>query len=92
MRLAEFAARLDRQFDVAKCVEPNGWDFAISAGEKADLLRWASPQFATTFNGLLPMGLAPDCDVRRVYLLVFPEESLVASVVAQEHARGAPGR
>jgi putative NIF3 family GTP cyclohydrolase 1 type 2 len=87
MRLGEFAQRLDDFFDVERFAEPDGWDFAISAGEKASLLCRGSDVFQRTFNGLMLGADRFDSPLDRVHLLVFPEASLVESVLAAEHGR-----
>jgi putative NIF3 family GTP cyclohydrolase 1 type 2 len=91
VNLATFASRLDDLFAVARFDEIGGWDFALSEVETADLLRVAGPEFAAHFNGLL---CSPDPDrqeAERVYLLVFPETSLVDRVVAEQRRLGSPG-
>jgi len=94
MLLPDLAERLDRLFRVAAFDEHDGWDFAFGPGERDALLERAVPGFAAAFNGLM---VAPARDgerpleVDRVYLLVFPEQTLVERVIADEAARGAPG-
>jgi putative NIF3 family GTP cyclohydrolase 1 type 2 len=91
VNLAAFARRLDDLFAVDRFDEAGGWDFALSEAEMAELLRFASPDFAARGNGLL---CAPDPgrhEVARVYLLVFPEASLVDAVIAEQRHRGNPG-
>lgn len=91
MQLGGLAAQLDRTFRIHQHAEPDGWDFALSPAAKADLLSWAPSRFAELFNGLIPFKLAPEQSIERVYCLVFPEQSLVQSVIDQERARGFPG-
>lgn len=91
MRQQEFAGRLDRQFEVIRYAELEGWDFALTTAERASLLEDAGPTFAATFNGLLLAAEAETRVVHRVYLLVFPESSLVEQVIAAERERGGPG-
>src|SRR5262245_55667335 len=91
MNQAQFATRLDELFSVRQFEERDGWDFALSDSEKSDLLRYAGEEFASGFNGLL---CAPDpehCVISRVYLMVFPEHSLVEDAIAEERRRGCPG-
>lgn len=85
------AERLDRAFEIERYAEPDGWDFALGESERQNLLRYASPVFARTFNGLLTLGLDPEDEVSRVYGLVFPEATLLDRVIAAEEARGRPG-
>ena len=94
MRLPDLTDRLDDLFRPAFFDEHDGWDFAFGLGERDALLERAASGFAATFNGLMldpshrtGVPLALD----RVYLLVFPERSLVDWVIAKEGARGAPG-
>lgn len=91
MDLNEFRHRLDGFFEVARFDERHGWDFALGTAEKASLLRHASPGFAATFNGLLCAPSPAAHLVSRVYLLVFPERSLVDRVITSERERGYPG-
>jgi putative NIF3 family GTP cyclohydrolase 1 type 2 len=91
MQLSAFANRFDELFGIRQYAEPDGWDFALGADDRAALLAHASPVFAATFNGLLHFGLGGERELRRVYCLVFPEESLVASVIERERANGAKG-
>ena len=94
MLLPELTERLDKLFQPAAFDEHDGWDFAFGPGEREALLRRAAGGFADTFNGLM---LAPAREigaplpVGHVYLLVFPEQSLIERVVAQEIQRGASG-
>ena len=88
--LADLARMLDELFDVPRFAEPDGWDFGLTADEKASLLSRASATFRATFNGLV---LADDGDQRpvgRVYLVVFPTEEIVAEVLAAQEAYCAP--
>jgi putative NIF3 family GTP cyclohydrolase 1 type 2 len=91
VNLATFAGRLDDLFAVDRFDETGGWDFALSETEMADLLRVASPEFAARFNGLLRSPDPGWHEVERVYLLVFPEASLVDKVVAEQCCLGNPG-
>jgi putative NIF3 family GTP cyclohydrolase 1 type 2 len=91
VNLALFASRLDDLFDVARFDETGGWDFALSETETADLLRVAGPAFAARFNGLLCAPEPDRQDIERVYLLVFPEASLVDRVLAEQRRLGDPG-
>jgi putative NIF3 family GTP cyclohydrolase 1 type 2 len=91
VNLAEFDERLAHLFDVDRFEERGGWDFALSPSETADLLRVASSRFTAGFNGLLCAPNLEHHDVDRVYLLVFPEQSLIEQVIAEETQRGSPG-
>jgi putative NIF3 family GTP cyclohydrolase 1 type 2 len=78
---------LDDFFDVERFAEPDGWDFAITAAEKASLLRRGSDVFQRTFNGIMLGGDRFDSPLDRVHLLVFPEASLIEDVLAAERGR-----
>jgi putative NIF3 family GTP cyclohydrolase 1 type 2 len=91
VNLAAFAGRLDDLFAVDRFDETGGWNFALSESETADLLRVASPEFAARFNGLLCALNSVRHELNRVYLLVFPELSLVDAVITAQRRRGNPG-
>ncbi|MDP9364736.1 MAG: hypothetical protein M3Q10_11020, partial [Chloroflexota bacterium] len=92
MELGDAIGRLDGRFRPAAFDEHDGWDMAFGPGERESLLARASAAFSATFNGLMSTtdgGGEPAID--RVYLLVFPEASLLERVIAEERERGAPG-
>jgi putative NIF3 family GTP cyclohydrolase 1 type 2 len=91
MNQAELARRLSELFELERYREFNGWDFALTPEEKADLLAFASPEFCGGFNGLLCAADPAATEVERAYLLVFPERSLVDQVIETERERGNPG-
>lgn len=91
MLLEEISTRLSGLFEIERFEELDGWDFALTAAEKADLLEFASEEFRSTFNGLLCAPHPKRTEIDRVYLLVFPEASLIDRVVTEEHSRGNPG-
>ena len=71
-------------------VEEDGWDFGLTADERAALLARASATFRSTFNGLL---LADDGDERpvdRAYLVVFPTDEILAEVLTSQGAYRRP--
>jgi putative NIF3 family GTP cyclohydrolase 1 type 2 len=90
VKLDDLVGRLDASFRPATFDEHDGWDMAFGPGEREALLARAPAAFAATFNGLM---LAPEgaTEIDRVYLLVFPEASLLARAIAEERGRGAPG-
>lgn len=88
MRLGDFAQQLDEFFEVERFAELDGWDFAIKAEEKRVLLRRGSETFRRTFNGLMLGADRVDSLLERVHLLVFPEASLIESVLTTERGRG----
>ena len=94
MLLSELTERLDELFRPAAFDEHDGWDVAFGPGEREALLRRAAVGFEATFNGLMlrpQMEADGSMPIDRVYLLVFPERSLLDRVIAEEQRRGAPG-
>ncbi len=87
MNISEFAARLDALFDLRRYAEPQAWDFALSPAAIAALLAAGSPMFRETFNGLIAGSNFDDSEVRRVYLLVFPEWNLIEHVIQSEQSQ-----
>lgn len=88
MRLGEFAQLLNERFSLERFAEPDGWDFAVSANEKAELLKRASAMFKRTFNGLMLGEDRAGSVLARVHLLVFPEASLIEQVIEAEREAG----
>jgi putative NIF3 family GTP cyclohydrolase 1 type 2 len=86
----QLANCLDDLFEVRRFDERSNWDFALDRTQRFDLTRRGGPTFQACFNGLLN---APDsaraCE--RVYLAVFPEESLLDRIIVEERSRGCPG-
>lgn len=75
---------------MSRFVEDDGWDFGLTAEEKAALLARASATFRATFNGLV---LAEDGDERpagRVYLVVFPTDEILDEILARQGADPRP--
>lgn len=88
MRLGEFAQLLNERFSLERFAEPDGWEFAISENEKAELLKRASAIFKRTFNGLMLGEDHAGSVLTRVHLLVFPESSLLEQVIEAEREAG----
>jgi putative NIF3 family GTP cyclohydrolase 1 type 2 len=91
VNLADISTRLSELFALDRFHELEGWDFALSPEAKADLLAVASDEFRRGFNGLLCAPDPESTEIDRVYLMVFPEESLLDQAIAAERERGAPG-
>jgi putative NIF3 family GTP cyclohydrolase 1 type 2 len=89
IKLGEIARKLDRLFEVHRFVELSNWDFALSPPEREALLAHGSSTFRETFNGLLNGD--ERTEIYRVYLVVFPEQSHLDGIIAEERRRGAPG-
>ena len=88
--LGELARRLDAEFEVARYVEPDGWDFGLAPDEKTALLSHASPMFRETFNGLLLANADDGRAVERAYLAVFPAQELIEQVLDRQRTYGKP--
>jgi putative NIF3 family GTP cyclohydrolase 1 type 2 len=90
IQFGQLAQRLDDFFEVRRFDERSNWDFALDPDQRFVLTRRGGPTFQACFNGLLN---APDeeRECKRDYLVVFPEESLLDQIIAQERSRGCPG-
>ena len=86
----QFAQNLDDLFEVRHFDERFNWDFALDSDQRFVLTRRGGPTFQACFNGLLN-GPDEDREFERVYLAVFPEESLLDHIIAEERSRGCPG-
>jgi len=91
MRLRELADRLDAYFQPEAFDEHDGWAFCFGPGAWEALLGRAPAAFAATCNGLMIPPRAPDPEIDRVYLIVFPQPARLERIVATERERGAPG-
>ena len=92
MKLGDVVGRLDGLFRPAAFDEHDGWEMAFGPGEREALLARAPAPFATTFNGLMStIEGGTDTPIDRIYLLVFPQASLLERVIAEERERGVPG-
>ncbi|HLY28370.1 MAG TPA: Nif3-like dinuclear metal center hexameric protein [Aggregatilineales bacterium] len=88
IKQAELVARLDTFFNVAAFDESSGRRF-FPAGYESMFEHFAAPGFLTgSWNGLM-LDNAKDLD--RVYLIVFPAQSVLDEIIAREVERGAPG-
>jgi putative NIF3 family GTP cyclohydrolase 1 type 2 len=86
----QLAQNLDDLFEVRHFDERSNWDFALDADQRFVLTRRGDSTFQACFNGLLnAQDDELECD--RVYLAVFPEESLLDQIIVQERERGCPG-
>jgi putative NIF3 family GTP cyclohydrolase 1 type 2 len=86
----QFAQNLDDLFEVRHFDERSNWDFALDSDQRLVLTRRGGSTFQACFNGLLNM---PDeeREFERVYLAVFPEESLLNHIIVEERSRDCPG-
>ena len=65
-------------------VEDDGWDFGLTAQERAALLSRASSTFKATFNGLILAGDDDGRLVDRAYLTVFPTDEILDEVLTSQ--------
>lgn len=91
MQFRELTGRLDPFFRPDTFDEHDGWSFCFAPGEWDALLARTPPAFAATCNGLMIAPIPAELDVDRVYLIVFPQPDLLASIVNLERERGNPG-
>ncbi len=87
--LDEIARKLDERFEVDRFGELSNWDFALDAEERESLLSRGGDTFRATFNGWINGEEQQSID--RVYLVVFPEQSLLDEIALEEENRGSPG-
>lgn len=85
---ADLVVTLDKFFEVRAFDEKQEWA-PFLVGYESILGRFAAPGFLEgPWNGVM-LDNTPDVD--RVYLIVFPGESVLDTVIAREVERGAPG-
>jgi putative NIF3 family GTP cyclohydrolase 1 type 2 len=90
MPVGELARRLDELFAVRRYDERSTWNFALEPDQRSGLTRRGGSTFQACFNGLLN-STDEEAELQRVYLAVFPAESLLENIIATEQARGSPG-
>jgi putative NIF3 family GTP cyclohydrolase 1 type 2 len=89
MKQAELVTKLDEFFDVRAFNESNLWATIIPPGDMAVYHRLAEADFVQgTWNGLM---LDTCEEIDRVYLIVFPDQAVLDTILALELERGAPG-
>ncbi len=85
---AELVAQLDTFFNVAAFDESGDRQY-LPPGYESILQRYAAPGFLeSSWNGLM---LNNTDTVDRIYLIVFPDQKVLDTIVAREVERGAPG-
>src|SRR3954454_16310082 len=87
--LGDLARQFDERFAVHQFIELTNWEFALSGPEREALLARGGEIFRSTFNGWLNGKERQPVD--RVYLAVFPEQSLLWQIAHDEELRGSPG-
>ena len=86
---AELVQKLDAFFDVQAFNERNFWSGILSPSDQAVYRSLAESEFFEgTWNGLM-LNSTPEVD--RVYLIVFPNQEVLDTVLALELERSAPG-
>lgn len=89
MNQAELVRKLDDYFAVKVFDEREQWQQKIPAADLAGYRRYAVPEFLEgSWNGLM---LDNALDVDRVYLVVFPGQAVLDTILALELEREAPG-
>lgn len=90
--LRKLCDALDRYFRVTDFDERESWQALMSDAYKGSLQRFLTAEFANgTWNGLMLDNAPDEITVNRVYLMVFPNQDLIDTVIANEVERGAPG-
>lgn len=89
MNQAELVQRLDTFFDVQAFDEREFWSGIIPAADMAVYQRYAVAEFlGGVWNGLM---LNSTAEIDRVYLIVFPGQAVLDTILALELERSAPG-
>jgi putative NIF3 family GTP cyclohydrolase 1 type 2 len=89
MNQNELAQKLDQFFNIQTFDESEFWTQIIPPNDLLVCQRFARPEFAQgTWNGLM---LDSTDKIDRVYLIVFPDQAVLDTVLALELERGAPG-
>ncbi len=89
MNQAELVQRLEAYFDVQAYDERELWSEILPPGEMSVYQRFAEADFVQgTWNGLMQNSTE---EIDRVYLVVFPDQTVLDTILALELERGAPG-
>lgn len=89
MNQIELVRKLDEYFEVARFDERGRWQGIIPADDRVVYQRYALPEFLEgSWNGLM-LDHAEEVD--RVYLVVFPGQAVLDTILALELERSAPG-
>ena len=89
MNQSELVEKLDAFFDVRAFDESAFWAEILPAADVAAYRHFAEASFVEgSWNGLL-LNATPEID--RVYLIVFPDQAVLDTILALELERGAPG-
>ncbi len=89
MLQSEIVEKLDTFFDIQTFDESARWSHILPPGDIATYQRLAREEFVQgPWNGLM---LDSTNDIDRVYLIVFPDQAVLDTILALELERGAPG-
>ena len=89
MNQIELVQKLDAFFDVSEYDESAFWETVIPAEAMSVYTRFAEAEFIRgTWNGLM---LNNTEEIDRVYLVVFPDQEVLDTILALELERSAPG-
>lgn len=92
MKLQELTSKLDTYFNSHAFNESDGWTFTMDDSYISAFSRFAREQFLQgSWNGLMLENPGPHDEVDRVYLMVFPTQDIIDTIIAQEVERDAPG-
>lgn len=92
MNLQKLCGELDTFFKVSDFNESDGWSHLMADTYRGAFQRFVRSEFIEgTWNGLMLENPAESADVNRVYLVVFPNQNLLDTIIANEVERGAPG-
>ncbi len=90
MKPIDLVAALDAFFDVASFIESD-WLDLLSEAERGAIQRFLRTDFMDTWNGLMLDNTAEVESIERAYLVVFPSQDVLDTIIAREVERGAPG-
>ena len=92
MNLDDLCTKLDLFFNVHAFDESEGWNFAVTESYLSTFKRFARPSFFDgAWNGLMLDNRNEQAEIDRVYLVVFPNQDIIDTIIAQEVERSAPG-
>jgi putative NIF3 family GTP cyclohydrolase 1 type 2 len=92
LTLDELCATLDTYFNVHAFDESDGWEIFWDDIYRETFRRFARSKFVDgSWNGLMLDNRNESGTVERVYLVVFPTQSILDTIIAQEVERDAPG-
>lgn len=91
MQLNDLTEALNTYFAIDSYNERD-WLDLISEAERGALMRFLRPEFVEgTWNGLMLDNTPGNGNIERVYLVVYPSQSVLDTIIAREVERGAPG-